>query len=154
MPFLEDYNNLAYKFRVQNNALNYDTRSMTLKEFLDTFNKNKKFLTVKYPLRHPFQIENNLMMLLIGQGLPFDFVIKSDWSMMIGYSELKAINRWVNKDYSLRYDGVDYKYKDMPTSFKERFENSTVRIRVYETSVNINSIIRLFYGDAVQVVRS
>lgn len=142
----QKYHNFEYNLFSQARELRFDTKDITIKDFLNMFKKNKKNINVKYPINHNLTTNNFLNLLLLKQGTYQSFVITEDWNFVIGYNELKMLYRWMYKGYPLIRDDQKYYYANMAQNFKDTFENTYFRVRIYSEETNINTLIRNFFG--------
>lgn len=153
MSTFKYYDDFEYRLNVKKNTLNYDTKTYKLSDFLDIFKEHKKDFNLKVPFRHQSNVNSILNLILLKQGIPFTFIIKDDYSFMIGYYELKTLYRWMRKGYILRYNDMNYKYDNLSSSMKERLENVDVRVRIYDKDTNINDLIRIYLGSNIEIYR-
>lgn len=145
-----DINQFEATLRTKNTYHMYNTREISLKDFVLKFKQNKKNVSVKYPLTSHHTVMTNIYRLLMRMQNHSCFIIKEDYSFVVGYYELKYLYRWMYKNMPLvTKDGMAYYYNDMSENFRRVFENQLLRIRVYSEDININQLITDYYSDDI-----
>lgn len=147
----KDIENFEYQLRVKSNDLTYDTQEFSLNELILNFKKNKKHVDVKYPLNSYSMIMNNIYRFLLRHENYCSFVIKEDYSFIIGYHELKYLYRWMYKGIPLiTNDNLAIYYKDLSPRTRDLFERQQVRVRVFTKDTNINNLIKHFFESPIR----
>lgn len=143
---IENTTNFEYKLGIEAKDIgDYDTKSVCLKDLVLNFKKNKKFVSVGIPLKEHRTINNHIYLMLMGISLPAEIIYRADFQFFVGYHELKYLYRFMYKNEPIIRDGYAYYYKNFSPTFKEKFENSFIKVKIYNNSTNINSFIRRYY---------
>lgn len=151
--------NLEYRMRILNNEMEYKESHWDIDTLLNNFNQNKENVVIKRSCANKIDDTNSvkdfIMHILTGQSCLNTIILLDDWSYMIGYEEIGALNNWINGKSVVIYDDVAYEFDKLPESYQEFIKKNTqFTVRMYDSSLINNTVLhKRLFGTNINVYK-